>query len=139
MARRNAIEAAFNRLGMEVLRRYKRQVPVDTKALKRSLSYSINRNSSGISLTFGYLFYGIYTDLGTGPYKDVSAYGMSPFELPSFVRSPGKGKMGIRPRYWTSLSGQQDDFEDAIYKTIGLTIDDIVNDVLTKSQIITSQ
>ena len=80
----------------------RRQAPVDTGRLKRSVHVKVRREGESGEYTFTfeaeYLGYGIFTDLGTGP------YGVTESAREEWNPSPGKGKGGIKPRFWNSLS-----------------------------------
>lgn len=74
----------------------RRQAPVDTGALKRSIHVKAIRTNNSVQFVTDYLPYGVYTDMGTGPYKTTKRGEWNP--------KPGKGKGGIKPRFWTSPS-----------------------------------
>jgi len=99
----------------------RRQAPVKSGALKRSIHVNVEREDLGdnISFTFTteYLGYGIFTDLGTRP------YGVSPEQRGEWNPNPGKGKGGIKPRFWNSISESvwqpiEDMLADAIAQSI---------------------
>lgn len=73
------------------------QAPVATGALKRSIKVKAYYNRDGVQFRSGYLNYGVFTDLGTGRYYR----GEQPNKR--WRGNPGKGKGGIKPRYWTNL------------------------------------
>lgn len=72
-----------------------RQSPVKTGALKRSIKVKGKQTDKGLTFTTDYKRYGIFTDLGTGPYATKKRGEWNP--------KPGKGRGGIRPRFWTTL------------------------------------
>ena len=74
---------------------YKRQAPKKTGELKTSIKVSAKVTSNGLSFVTSYAKYGIFTDKGTGPYRSRRMGEWNP--------KPGKGKGGIRPRYWTAI------------------------------------
>jgi hypothetical protein len=74
----------------------RRQAPVDTGLLQKSVTVKAVETKDGIQMVTGYLTYGIFTDSGTKRY-----YKPNP-KAPWNAR-PGKGKDGIKPRYWTNL------------------------------------
>jgi hypothetical protein len=90
---------ALSMASREITALLKRQVPVDTGELKRSISVKGNFTGESIQFRYGYLKYGVYVDKGTGPYA-VRGKGKSGDWNPR----PGKGRGGIRPRFWTSLN-----------------------------------
>jgi hypothetical protein len=73
----------------------KRQAPKKTGALKNSVKVTAKVTANGISFIEGFNRYGIYLDKGTGPYKVKQMGNWNP--------KPGKGKGGIKPRFWTAL------------------------------------
>ena len=73
----------------------KRQAPRKTGALKSSIRVSTKVTNNGVSFTTDYLPYGIYTNKGTGPYHTEKMGQWNP--------NPGKGKGGIKPRFWTAI------------------------------------
>lgn len=80
------------------------QNPYAKGPLKKSLKVSFYVRGNTIGYSFGYLDYGVYTNLGTYQYNTVK-YGSpesSPYKLPPF-RGYKKGQGGIQPQYWMSL------------------------------------
>ena len=75
---------------------FKRQAPKATGKLRASIKVRAKVTEKGVIFTTDYLPYGIYTDKGTGPYHTKRAGEWNP--------KPGKGRGGIKPRHWTSLS-----------------------------------
>lgn len=75
----------------------KAQVPVATGKLKRSIKVQAVETPDGFSIKEGFLTYGIFTDSGTKRYH-------KPNPKARWNPNPGKGKGGIKPRYWTNLS-----------------------------------
>lgn len=79
----------------------KRQAPVKTGALKRSTKVKTEREEVDgeyiFTYNFDYLGYGIYTDLGTGQYA------VDEDRRREWNPAPGKGKGGIKPRFWTTI------------------------------------
>lgn len=85
-------------MGARVLEsRLKFQAPVDTGALKRSVKVNASLTADGFRYEVNYLKYGKFLDLGTGRYFR----GEEP--KAKWKPNPGKGKGGIKPRYWTNL------------------------------------
>ena len=86
-------------MGARVLEsRLKFQAPVDTDtALKKSVKVNASLTADGFRYEVNYLKYGKFTDLGTRPYFR----GEEP--KAKWKPNPGKGKGGIKPRYWTNL------------------------------------
>ena len=74
---------------------YKRQAPRKTGALRSSIKVTGRVTPNGLSFTTDYLPYGIYTNKGTGPYHSKQMGEWNP--------KPGKGKGGIKPRFWTAI------------------------------------
>jgi hypothetical protein len=74
------------------------QAPVKTGALRDSVKVVPRFTEKSVLLDVVSLDYGKYTDLGTGPYKT------PPSKRRSWNKTPGKGKGGIKPRFWTSLT-----------------------------------
>jgi len=89
---------ALNTVSRLISNQLRRQSPVRTGALKKSVSVRYVSDSNG-TITFQgkYLKYGKYVDLGTGPYKTT--------KREAWNSKPGKGKGGIKARFWTSLEG----------------------------------
>jgi hypothetical protein len=73
----------------------KKQAPKKTGDLKTSIKVTARVTDKNISFTTDYNKYGIYTNKGTGPYKVKKIGEWNP--------KPGKGKGGIKPRFWTAL------------------------------------
>lgn len=99
------ITKRFNELGARTQAILYLQVPVDTGRLKRSIKVKYQRSNDSVSYSFGYLDYGVYVNLGTKQYNTIK-WGSKqsiPFDLPPF-RGYRKGKGGIQPQYWLSLS-----------------------------------
>lgn len=74
----------------------RRQAPVATGQLQKSVVVRAKESPDGVQLVTGFLTYGIFTDSGTGRYN-------RPNPNARFNPKPGKGKGGIKPRYWTNL------------------------------------
>lgn len=74
----------------------RRQAPVATGDLRNSVVVRAVETSDGVQLVTGYLNYGVFTDSGTGRYR-------RPNPKAKWNPAPGKGKGGIKPRYWTNL------------------------------------
>ena len=73
----------------------RRQAPVDTGDLKRSITVRGAYDGKTLKFISNYLTYGKFTDLGTGPYKANKRGAWNP--------RPGLGRGGIRPRFWTTI------------------------------------
>jgi hypothetical protein len=73
----------------------RRQAPRKTGALRSSITVTGRATADGISFTTDYMRYGIYTNKGTGPYYTEKIGQWNP--------RPGKGKGGIKPRFWTAI------------------------------------
>jgi len=70
------------------------QAPVKTGALQKSVKVRAVETPDGITFIPTFLKYGTYLNEGTGRYKvkDTTGRPWNP--------NPGKGKMGIKPRFW---------------------------------------
>jgi hypothetical protein len=81
---------------------------------------------SGDKIEFVYYFpsFGRYLDLGTEQYR-VSEMDRGPFN-----RSPGKGKGGIKPRFWMSINDTTKTRITMLLKTI---VTRIINEELIKA------
>ena len=71
------------------------QVPVKTGKLKRSIRVQGMFDGNSLRFSSSYLYYGKFLDLGTGTYKTRKRGAWNP--------APGKGRKGIRPRFWTTI------------------------------------
>lgn len=71
--------------------------PEPGSPLRNSITVKVVENPDGFSLVSGYLSYGRFLDLGTERYFK----GERPDA--KWTPNPGKGKGGIKPRYWTNL------------------------------------
>ena len=71
------------------------QVPVKTGRLKRSIRVQGMFDGNSLRFSSNYLYYGKFLDLGTGTYKARKRGAWNP--------APGKGRKGIRPRFWTTI------------------------------------
>ena len=89
--------------------RIERQVPVRSGRLRDSISVKVVDNA----IQIGYEKYGVYTNYGTGRYYK-GGYGDA--LDPGKYKSYRKGKGGIRPQYWSSMS-------DADYEKITAMIE----------------
>ena len=101
-------------LGNTIVSIWRRQAPSRTDRLRESIGFQIMGADGVYTLTFHYLYYGVYVDLGTLKNADKSAWGMTPFELPPWNAQPAKRFGGIVPRYWTSLSERADELLDGL-------------------------
>jgi len=73
-----------------------RQAPRKTGELIRSIKVTGSYDGKSVKFNSDYVPYGVYTDLGTGPYKAKRSGG-------NWNPAPGKGRGGIKPRFWTTL------------------------------------
>ncbi len=106
----------------------KSQAPVKTGALRDSVRTRVAVKGDNFSLIITYKPYGLYTDLGTGPYKT------SPKNRRGWNPKPGKGKGGIKPRFWTTLDKVWR--EDNFNKLFRTAFKKIVVNTFRKSNII---
>ena len=125
-------------LGVEIINIYKAQAPRATGKLQNSIRSKVVVKNGQYSLSFYYIYYGVYVDLGTYSNADTASYGLSPWEMPPWNARPGRGGKGIRPRYWTSLSEDAQELQDWLEKKVqdlvGTTLDDVLNGFTTRSQ-----
>ena len=77
--------------------RLRYQAPVATGKLKRSIEVVPEITRDGVAFRETYLTYGIYTDSGTKRYY-------KPNKKANWRERPGKGRGGIKPRYWTNIN-----------------------------------
>lgn len=77
--------------------RLRLQAPVRTGKLKKSIEVVPQLTSDGIRFRETFEQYGIFTDSGTGRYY-------KPNKNARWNPRPGKGRGGIKPRYWTNIS-----------------------------------
>lgn len=77
--------------------RLKFQAPVDTGKLQRSIKVVPEITPDGVAFRETYKTYGIYTDSGTRRYY-------KPDKQAKWRPRPGKGRGGIKPRYWTNIN-----------------------------------
>lgn len=121
---------ATNMASRLVSAQLRRQAPVKTGALKRSVHVTANRDGETVVFLADYLPYGVFTDLGTKSYltEDSNRGPWNP--------NPGKpeqGKKGIKPRFWNSLSESVwQSIEDIFYKAYEQAVDKKINDTLNK-------
>jgi len=136
------VTKALDALGTEILNIMKAQAPVKTGKLKRSIRYKIVTKNDNPALSFYYIYYGVYVDLGTYSNADKSSYGMSQFIMPKWNPRPGHTGKGILPRYWTSMSSDANEligyFAKKLERTVGADIVEILTGVTTKTSRITS-
>jgi hypothetical protein len=131
------VTKALDSLGLEILNIMKAQAPVKTGKLKRSIRYKVVTKKDNPALSFYYIYYGVYVDLGTYSNADKSSYGMSPFIMPGWNATPGKSGKGIKPRYWTSVSGEAKEligyFAKKLERTVGADIVELLTGITTKT------
>lgn len=84
------------------------QAPVKSGDLQKSITVSWTKDAAG-NATFSteFLQYGIFTDMGTGPYL-ASTPGI-------WTPNPGPGVGGIKPRFWNTISDSLDARIEMIY------------------------
>lgn len=73
------------------------QAPVKTGALQKSVQVKAVLSEDGVKFTPTFLRYGTYLNQGTGRYKVKETKGRP------FNPNPGKGTMGIKPRFWLNI------------------------------------
>lgn len=118
------IVAVMNQLGDTIMAIMKAQVPRKSGRLHNSIRYKIIKNNGEYQLSFYYLYYGVYVDLGTYDNANVFAYGLPATQLPAWNPNPGKGGKGIRPRYWTSLSQDANEISEWLTIKLGEVLED---------------
>ena len=92
-----SLTKVYRRIEILVKNRLKFQAPVgETGDLKKSITVKVEETNEGIRFIEGYLTYGIFLKSGTGRY-------LKPNPKAEWNPRPGKGKGGIKPRYWTNL------------------------------------
>jgi len=72
------------------------QSPVSGK-LKSSIRVTVVETSDSYQMVSNFESYGVFTDSGTKTYFD-------PSDTKPWVKNPGRGRGGIKPRYWTNVS-----------------------------------
>lgn len=132
------VKEVLEKVGLEILNIWKAQAPRDTGALRNSIRYKVVKKGGALALSFYYVKYGVYVDLGTYSNKDESAYGVSAFALPAWNPRPGRGGYGIRPRYWTSLRADRTEIEeyieDQVKGILGVSAQQIMNSIQSRTQ-----
>jgi hypothetical protein len=136
------VTKALDSLGTEILNIMKAQAPVKTGKLKRSIRYKVVTKNDNPALSFYYIYYGVYVDLGTYSNADKASYGMSQFIMPKWNPKPGHNGKGIKPRYWTSLSADANEligyFAKKLERTVSADIVELLTGVSTKTSRATS-
>lgn len=103
----------------------RRQSPVKTGRLRKSIHIRANRTDEGVTFVATYLDYGTFTDTGTGP------YGVQDSDRRSWDPIPGKGKGGIKPRFWLSLDDIfLDNINDMLAEAVERAIEEEIDDIL---------
>lgn len=128
------ITQALNDMGLEILNIWKAQVPVKTGKLKNSIQYRVVRKRGELALSFYYLQYGVFVDLGTYSNADQEAYGVSAFDLPAWNARPQRSGKGIAPRYWTSLSSDKAELEEYLTKKLETIMEASVEELIDRIQ-----
>ena len=102
----------LSEIGQRIVEIYRQQVPSPSKGspfatgrLRGSIEYRVLQNNQ-ISIYFNR--YGVFTDLGTGPYFQTAT--TDPFGLPP-ARDYQQGFGGCQAQYWTSLAGHEEIIE----------------------------
>ena len=129
---------ALDAMGIEIVNILKAQAPRATGKLQNSIRYRVVTKNNEWALSFYYIYYGVYVDLGTYDNADTASYGISAFDLPQWNPNPGRGGFGIRPRYWSSLSQDATELQEFLAKKIeGLYeegFDSLVESIQTRTQ-----
>ena len=113
------LKPAYAKIARIIEQIMKRQVPVKSGALRSSLRVVITGSGSEINFTLQEKVYGKYTDMGTGKYRARTRGEWNP--------RPGKGKGGIKPRFWQSISDKdqvriQMIIEEELFKQIDIEL-----------------
>lgn len=93
------LRAPLTRAASLITINIKNQTPVDTGKLKRSMKTKIEETSDGyrfVIVSREFVKYGTFVDMGTTPYRKPTRG--------RYNQSPGKGKGGIIPRYFTTIN-----------------------------------
>jgi hypothetical protein len=134
----DGVYKALDDLGLEITNILKAQAPRKTGKLQNSIRHRVVIKDNEWALSFYYVQYGVYVDLGTYDNADDSAYGVSAFDLPNWNPKPGKGGYGIRPRYWSSLSSDREELLGFLSEKIAGVYDQgfqsLVDSVQTRTQ-----
>jgi hypothetical protein len=109
---------ALDAMGVEIVNILKAQAPRDTGKLQGSIRHRVVVKGGEWALSFYYIYYGVYVDLGTYDNADTASYGLSAFDLPQWNPNPGRGGFGIRPRYWSSLSEDAVELQEFLAKKV---------------------
>ena len=129
---------AMDALGVEIVNILKAQAPQKTGALRNSIRHKVVTKNNEWALSFYYLRYGVFVDLGTYENADTAAFGVSAFDMPTWNPNPGKGGFGIRPRYWSSLSESASELQGYLAQKIEQIysegFDRLVESVQTRTQ-----
>lgn len=116
------LRAPLSRAAGLITTNIKDQTPVKTGKLKRSIKTRIVETSDGFRFELNskeYYKYGRYVDMGTGRYRKSSRG--------KWNSNPPKGKGGIVPRYFTTLTSStirrvKKILQDALDKYVGLEL-----------------
>jgi hypothetical protein len=134
----DGVYKALDDLGLEIVNILKAQAPRDTGKLQNSIRHRVVMKSNEWALSFYYVQYGVYVDLGTYDNADQASYGISAFDLPDWNPNPGKGGYGIRPRYWSSLRSDREELLGYLAEKISGIYDDgfqsLVDSIQTRTQ-----
>jgi hypothetical protein len=134
----DGVYKALDALGVEIVNILKAQAPQKTGALRNSIRHKVVTKNNEWALSFYYLRYGVFVDLGTYDNADTAAFGVSAFDMPTWNPNPGKGGFGIRPRYWSSLSESASELQgylaDKISQIYSEGFDRLVESVQTRTQ-----
>ena len=90
------IISVMQKVAKVIQQRLRFQSPVKTGKLRDSIVVRVVETKDKIDLVVDFKDYGVFTDSGTGNY-------FKPSNTAKWNKAPGKGKGGIRPRYWTNL------------------------------------
>ena len=134
----DGVYEALDALGVEIVNILKAQAPEKTGALRNSIRHKVVTKNNEWALSFYYLRYGVFVDLGTYENADTAAFGVSAFDMPTWNPNPGKGGFGIRPRYWSSLSESASELQGYLAQKIEQIysegFDRLVESVQTRTQ-----
>ena len=133
---------ALKEVGNYIVSVFRLKAPKDTGRLRNSISYSITETRDGLQIRIGYLAYGVFQDLGVNGTKVNRG---SPFQfrsqtvggnLPFAVRKSIAEK-GLIAKNWTALSTtEQEQIDLKIQDLFGMDLDELFNNILTKTNVI---
>ena len=135
----DSLRDALKEVGNYIVSVLRQKAPKDTGRLRNSIGYSITQSGDSYGLRIGYLYYGVFQDLGVNGTKVNRG---SPFsfrsrtvggDLPFAVRKSIAEK-GLRAKNWTQLSdAEEDQMNKKIQDMFGMDLEELFNTIITKS------